>query len=58
MRILIRHLNPGDQIQIADQPHTVSSVATDSGSVRLYVVGDPHTPYVLPDSALVTFATA
>lgn len=54
MRILIRHLNPGDQITICGQPQTVSATAHDGDKVHLHVVGDPYSPYVFPDSDLIT----
>lgn len=52
IRLLVRHIRPGDRVVICGQPATVSRIERSGSQIDLYVLGS-SAPHSFSDSDLI-----
>ncbi|MFJ3950255.1 hypothetical protein ACIPXV_09320 [Streptomyces libani] len=52
IRLLVRHIRPGDRVVICGQPETVARIACSGSQIDLYVLGS-SVPHSFSDSDLI-----
>ncbi|MET7795708.1 hypothetical protein [Streptomyces decoyicus] len=52
IRLLVRHIRPGDRVEICGQPETVTRIERTGDQIDLYVLGSSN-PHTFSDSNLI-----